>query len=196
MLTVFRLNSNNTVNIYRKLFSKTITRSEFAEKSIRVDFDEFIWSIKDSADLDALWLIMNRLKRIDKLTRVGPRIKIDENGKPMFDGFYVGKFFIKDYFTSEASAATVKKIGYRVYGNEMMNELIENGMFDTPDLESIENVEEFSLVKHYINGNEISKKDYDTLAAIIAGYTKLRDFNNPLDESESFVVSADKKKIK
>ena len=68
----FRLNNDGTVNVMLTAFSKTVTEKDFCEKSVKVNFDDFVIKYADKDVREQLRFEMSKLKRKDILSKVEP----------------------------------------------------------------------------------------------------------------------------
>lgn len=188
MATAFRLNSDGTVSVYIKPFFKTMTREEFEINSQKMDFEQFLYRIKEVDVKMSLRIDMQRLKRTDKLTRNGPELELDEAGNFVLAGCHVGKFYFRDFYKNPKIKKAAIKLGYEFYGKEKMDGFVEKGVFTEPIPEEVENATSINeFTRYYINGVELTKEEYQTIKKIIEGFTKIRDLKNPLDKSESII---------
>ena len=172
MKTYFRLNSNGTVNVEHKLFNGMVKKEQFAELSVNVEFNNFIEFIKDKELRKAIVKERERLLELTRLSMVGTKVV---DGTIQY--FCVGQLSLRDYFNSIKIQEFAIKYGYKYYGEELMNSLIEAGIFSGKSIE----------LRYFVNNTQISSEEYEQLYMEKKILMVIRDLSSPLDKSQSCI---------
>lgn len=172
MKTYFRLNSNGSVNVEHKLFNGPVKKDQFAELSVNIEFDNFINSIKDKYIRKEIIRERERLLDLIQLSMVGTKV-VDGT----VQGFCVGQLFLREYFNSIKIQEFAIKYGYKYYGEELMNSLIEEGIFSGQCIE----------LRYFTKNIQISSEEYEKLYNEKQTLMVIRDLSSPLDKSQSCI---------
>ena len=184
MATIFQLNTNGTVNVLNKLFVRNINEEEFQVKSVNMKFEEFLNKYIDKKFRSALEVDMRRLKRINKLSKIGPKLDIDDKGKFVLAGFYIGNTYFEDFFKTSKTKKSAIEYAVKIYGKDAIEALLKEGIFNMPNKEEIENASSSNeFIKYYFNRFEINKDGYNVLYNTINNLTRVRDTRKPLEHS-------------
>ena len=190
MAVFFRLDSSGIIYCYGKPFSKTILPSNFYERAIKLEFKQFVKRFIAKEHQQKLIDEMEQLKKLDHLTKVGPKFVVDDNGEMVLDGCCIGRLYFNYFYKSDRQKEAAIEYGYRHYPSQMMDEWIIDGVFEVPSEELMAKiVDGDELIQYYINNIQISKEEYQEAYDTIKSLTRIREVKKPLEDSNDIIVN-------
>lgn len=187
MALIFQLNCNGSVTYLHRPFSKQIKEKDYEENFSKMKFEDFLVRYVNKKHQEELRIDMRRLKKINKLSKMGPKLEVDDQGKFVLSGFCIGHIYFKDFYNSSQKKRKGLEVATKIYGKNVVESLIKEGFFDKPSKEEIENssnVNEF--IRYYFDNAIIDKEGYQALYKIIKDLSRVRDIKNPMDKINVF----------